>query len=100
MEQLYKDVNTTEAMGIGEINPGLKDHYQLRTLSSPLSPSSPLSSLFLYQLLTGHEGPVSSLAFCPSRALLVSGSWDKTVRLWDVFEQKGNIETLVHIADG
>ena len=52
------------------------------------------------QLLAGHKGPVSSVVFCPSRALLVSGSWDKTVRLWDVFEQKGNTETLHHNADG
>ena len=52
------------------------------------------------QLLSGHEGPVSSVSFCPSRSLLVSGSWDKTLRLWDVFEQKGNVENLTHPADG
>ncbi len=52
------------------------------------------------QLLTGHEGPISALVFCPSRALLVSGAWDKTVRLWDVFEGKENTETLPFTSDG
>ena len=50
----------------------------------------------LLELLTGHEGPVSCVAFSPSKALLVSGSWDNTVRLWDVFEHKGAPETLTH----
>ena len=52
------------------------------------------------QLLTGHEAPVSSLSFSSSRALLVSGSWDKTARLWDVFESKGATETLQLTSDG
>ena len=52
------------------------------------------------QLLTGHEGPVSCVAFSPSKALLVSGSWDNTVRLWDVFEHKGAPETLTHSSNG
>ena len=43
---------------------------------------------------------MSSVSFSPSRSLLVSGSWDKTLRLWDVFEQKGNVENLTHPADG
>jgi periodic tryptophan protein 2 len=53
----------------------------------------------LLELLTGHEAPVSSLAFCPTRGLLVSGSWDKTARLWDVFGSKGTAETLQLTSD-
>jgi periodic tryptophan protein 2 len=53
----------------------------------------------LLELLAGHEAPVSCLSFCPSRALLVSGSWDKSVRLWDVFESKAAAETLQLPAD-
>jgi periodic tryptophan protein 2 len=77
-------------------------------------------------VLAGHEGPVSCLAFSPAvgahsggaalgavesgngggmpgqgRAnggapLLASGSWDKSVRLWDVFGGKGAVESLPH----
>jgi eukaryotic-like serine/threonine-protein kinase len=32
----------------------------------------------------GHTGIVSSLAFCQGGSRLVSGSWDKTVKVWDV----------------
>ena len=52
------------------------------------------------QVLAGHEGPVSGLCFSPSRPLLASSSWDKTVRLWDVFGGKGNWESFSHPADG
>jgi len=68
-------------------------------------------------VLAGHEGPVSCLAFSPAAGgagsagggagpegqgravgapLLASGSWDKTVRLWDVFGGKGAVEALPH----
>ena len=38
----------------------------------------------LLDILAGHQGPVTSLAFSPESTVLVSGSWDKTVRMWDV----------------
>jgi len=43
----------------------------------------------LLEILTGHEGPVSSVAFATSHSTLASGSWDHSVRLWDVFTSKG-----------
>ena len=34
-----------------------------------------------------------------NQELLASSSWDKSVRLWDVFKGKGGIETFTHTHD-
>ncbi len=40
----------------------------------------------LIESFSGHMGPISTLAFEPTRGrLLASGSWDKSVRLWDIY---------------
>lgn len=49
----------------------------------------------LLDVLSGHEGPVSCLSFSPGEGgMLASGSWDRTVRTWDVY--KGPLDTLTH----
>ena len=53
----------------------------------------------LLDILNGHEGPVTCLAFSPAAAVLYSGSWDHSVRVWDVFEKKASPEVLVHKSD-
>uniref|UniRef100_A0A5B7C0R6 Small-subunit processome Utp12 domain-containing protein n=1 Tax=Davidia involucrata TaxID=16924 RepID=A0A5B7C0R6_DAVIN len=53
----------------------------------------------LLDVLSGHEGPVHGLMFSPTNAILASSSWDRTVRLWDVFEGKGAVETFPHTHD-
>ncbi|KAL4194141.1 hypothetical protein AMTRI_Chr05g67220 [Amborella trichopoda] len=53
----------------------------------------------LLDTLSGHEGPVHGLTFSPINAVLASSSWDKTVRLWDVFDGKGAVETFPHTHD-
>lgn len=53
----------------------------------------------LVDVLNGHTGPISSLCFSPTGALLVSGSWDTTVRVWDIFEKKGAVDTLNHASE-
>ena len=34
--------------------------------------------------LTGHANIVTSLAFSPDGRWLATGSWDKTIKIWDV----------------
>lgn len=48
----------------------------------------------LLDQLSGHEGPVSSLAFSPDGGVLVSGSWDHTVRIWNIFARTQTSEPL------
>jgi WD40 repeat protein len=43
-----------------------------------------LENACLAYTLTGHSHYVSSLAFTPDGLTLVSGSWDKTVKLWQM----------------
>ncbi|KAF2800430.1 WD40 repeat-like protein [Melanomma pulvis-pyrius CBS 109.77] len=53
----------------------------------------------LLDRLSGHEGPVSSLAFAPDGGTLVSGSWDHTVRVWSIFARTQTSEPLQLMAD-
>lgn len=48
----------------------------------------------LLDRLAGHEGPVCSLAFAPNGGLLVSGSWDRTARVWSIFSRTQTSEPL------
>lgn len=50
----------------------------------------------LLEVLSGHEGPVESLAFAPvaTSSMLVSGSWDHTIRIWNCLENSGQHETV------
>lgn len=53
----------------------------------------------LLDRLSGHEGPVSSLAFAPDGSAVVSGSWDHTVRIWNIFDRTQTSEPLQLQAD-
>ena len=56
---------------------GTRDNFQIYVWS--------LRTGRLLTVLSGHEGPVVSLQFSSTHPILASASWDKTVRLWDVF---------------
>jgi periodic tryptophan protein 2 len=53
----------------------------------------------LLDQLSGHEGPVSTLAFAPNGGAVVSGSWDHTVRIWSIFNRTQTSEPLQLQAD-
>lgn len=53
----------------------------------------------LLDILSGHEAPISSLAFSPATGQLVSGSWDKTVRIWDIFARDSSSESIEHSSE-
>ena len=50
----------------------------------------------LIDVLNGHTGPVSCLAFSHINDILVSGSWDNTVKMWELYTKKGISETYEH----
>ncbi|KAL1922330.1 uncharacterized protein VTP21DRAFT_9869 [Calcarisporiella thermophila] len=53
----------------------------------------------LLDILSGHTGPISSLSFSSTGMILASGSWDKSVRTWDVFGRKKHVESFEHKSD-
>ncbi|KYM98308.1 Periodic tryptophan protein 2 like protein, partial [Cyphomyrmex costatus] len=55
----------------------------------------------LLEILSGHEGPIASLAFNPNLASteLVSTSWDKTLKIWNAIENGSTHETIQLTAD-
>ena len=58
----------------------------------------------LLEVISGHEGPVSSLAFNPSPvsggSQLATVSWDKTLKIWDALDSSSaNSETTDLISD-
>lgn len=52
----------------------------------------------LLEVLSGHEGPIACLAFSSQTSVLASGSWDGTLKLWDVYQNQC-IETFEHGCD-
>lgn len=53
----------------------------------------------LLDQLSGHDGPVSALAFAPNGGSLISGSWDRTARIWSIFSRTQTSEPLQLQAD-
>jgi periodic tryptophan protein 2 len=53
----------------------------------------------LLDQLSGHEGPISTLAFTPDGRYLVSGSWDRTIRVWSIFDRSQSSESLQLTSD-
>lgn len=58
-----------------------------------------LQTAKLLDILSGHTGPVSDLAFHPVRGTLASASWDGTVKVWDLYKREGQPESIKHLND-
>lgn len=48
----------------------------------------------LLDSLTGHEGPISALAFGTENSVLASASWDRTIRVWNIFSRSQQVEPI------
>lgn len=53
----------------------------------------------LLDSLTGHEGPISFLAFGKESSVLASASWDKTIRIWSIFGRSQQVEPIETLSD-
>jgi periodic tryptophan protein 2 len=52
----------------------------------------------LLEILAGHEGPIACMTFSAHTSLLATGSWDGTLKLWDVYKNTC-VETFEHGCD-
>lgn len=50
----------------------------------------------LIDSLGGHTAPISAISYSSSLSLLFTSSWDKTVKVWDVFNGRGCVDTFSH----
>ncbi|SMN18357.1 similar to Saccharomyces cerevisiae YCR057C PWP2 Conserved 90S pre-ribosomal component essential for proper endonucleolytic cleavage of the 35 S rRNA precursor at A0, A1, and A2 sites [Maudiozyma saulgeensis] len=53
----------------------------------------------LLDTLSGHEGPISALAFSQENSVLASASWDKTIRIWSIFGRSQQVEPIEVYSD-
>ncbi|XP_055921659.1 periodic tryptophan protein 2 homolog [Eupeodes corollae] len=55
----------------------------------------------LLEIISGHEGPVTAIAFSPTptSSTLISGSWDKTIKIWNCLESNSDHETIDLLSD-
>ncbi len=101
----HKGRSTAVAFGPADsdlLASGGDDHHVLLWHLRGANPLMPV-------VLTGHEGAITCLAVTPDGAIVVSGSLDGTVRLWDAHEGKciytfetgqGQIHCLAVTGDG
>lgn len=53
----------------------------------------------LLDSLSGHEGPISCLAFGQENSILASASWDHSIRIWNIFGRSQTVEPIEVTSD-
>jgi periodic tryptophan protein 2 len=54
----------------------------------------------LLDVLDGHEGPVTTIKFSPQNPQLATGSWDSTIKIWELYSgSNAAVESFKHSAD-
>lgn len=55
-----------------------------------------LQTGLILDVLSGHSGPIQKLHFDSVRQRLVSASWDRTIRTWDLYSREKHVQSLSH----
>ena len=92
-------IGVVSVIAIAAVGTGVLAHEQSlqKHVMSPPSPTAPLQEatvtpqnhLFTY---AGHFGPVDAVAWSPNGQRIASGSWDRTVQVWNASDG-GNVFT-------
>lgn len=71
---------------------------RLAAVFRPVVPVNPWEKVALRHTLSGHEDAISAIALSPDNQLLISGSYDTTIKLWSL-RSKTLVQTLTHHRD-
>ncbi|MBV9470282.1 MAG: sigma-70 family RNA polymerase sigma factor, partial [Abitibacteriaceae bacterium] len=91
------------------VTTGPEDASGPRPRVGPTQPEDPQAGQAQMELLIGHMGSITALAYAPDGTLLASGSHDRTIKLWDTRTGKvlhtldahtDNVTTLAFSPDG
>jgi len=91
------------------VDPVVTNHLNKTSVASLTSRVGPVASTNLVNILNGHSGLVSSVAISPDGNTLVSGSWDNTIKIWNLRTgqlrstltgHSGQVESLAISPDG